>query len=87
MNQFSVTDDILLAHIDSVQKFTNILLFHKTHLMDARSRLADLLEIIADEDDLVFGFRTSNFDAIQHSHFSKNLLSEEISDLDLLSVV
>jgi hypothetical protein len=63
---------------------SDILVAHPADLLDIGSALRDVLQVVAEQDDLVLlVLGDLDVDALGHLHPSHNLLADEVADLDL----
>jgi hypothetical protein len=81
-------DDVALRNVDTVQELTDILVLDSGDLLNAGSRLWDSIEIVASNDQLILlGSGSLTGDTLQHLDAESNLLSQEVTDLNFLTVV
>lgn len=77
-----------LGDVDTVQELSDILVSHSGDLLNVSSRLGDVLQRVASEDQLVLlGSGDLHSDTFQNIDSSHLLLSQEVSDLDHGSIV
>lgn len=81
------TNATLLADVDSIEELTDILFLDAGDVVDLGSRLGHLLEVVSGEDDLVLDVGRADGDSVEHVDGTVDLLSQEVDDLDDLSVV
>jgi hypothetical protein len=77
-----IDNQSLLAHVDTVQELSDILVLDLGDLLDLRAVDAEVLNAVALEDDFVLDLRAVNGDSLDHLHSADDLLSQEVADLD-----
>merc|ERR1719272_1252271 len=81
---------LLDVHVDTIKKLTNILVLDQTRLVDISSCLGDLLDVVSDQDKLVFHHgrvSTAGRDSLTKGHLSDLLLTQKVPDLDGLLII
>lgn len=81
------TNATLLADVDSIEELTDILFLDTSDVVDLGGGLGHLLEVVSGEDDLVLDVGRANGDSVEHVDGTVDLLTQEVDDLDDLSVV
>ena len=71
------------AHVDTVQKLSDIFVLDGGRLLDQSSRLGHGLDVIAFQNKFVLERgRVDAVDARFHAHFADNLFTQKVSDFD-----
>ena len=82
--QFIILQDLgLLANIDTIQKFSDILISGDSFLVDQRASLRNLFNIVTFQPEFIF-LLGGSFDGntFEHINLSKFLFAQEIFDVD-----
>lgn len=86
--QLVVIDQSTLRNVDTIQKLTDILVSNSADLVDASSILRNSLQRVTRDDQLILlGGRLLHGDTIKDLDVSDLLLTQEVSDLDVLLTV
>ena len=83
-----VDDELLLRDVDTIEELTDILVSDEHRLVDLGGRGGHSLNIVTLEDDLVLlGIGLDDSHSLEHVDVTHSLLTEEVTNLDLLSVL
>ena len=83
-----VDDELLLRDVDTIEELTDILVSDEHRLVDLSGGGGHSLNIVTLEDDLILlsvGLDDSH--SLEHVDHTHSLLSQEVTDLDLLSLL
>jgi len=78
----------LVGDVDTVQEFSDILVAHSANTLDRRSRLGDVLDVIALENKLILlclGLGDDN--TIKHIDMPDELLAQKVPNLNFLPAI
>jgi len=78
----------LVGDIDTIQEFPDILIPHPADTLDRRSRLRDVLDVVALEDKLILlRLGLTDGDAVKHVYLPHKLFAQKVADLHLASII
>uniref|UniRef100_A0A7C9DFS6 Uncharacterized protein n=2 Tax=Opuntia streptacantha TaxID=393608 RepID=A0A7C9DFS6_OPUST len=85
---FFLSNSSLLAHINTIKEFPNILVLHMAFLVYQSSRARNKFNVIAIQDEFIFDlFRPQDCHSLQHVNFPYPFLAKEVSDLNTLVTI
>lgn len=83
-----LVDQTTLGNVDTIQELTDILVSDSADLLDVSGVLRNSLQGVTGKDQLILlGGGGLNGDTVKDLHLSDSLLTQEVSDLDVLLAV